>query len=145
MPSRLTNRFEGYPRLQPETSRGDAALVDLVRSQGITASVFHVLDHVPEQCEDLYILLCDDNLVVSFEVLHGKMPLQADQIVDTPINEYRHKIGQGKHRIRLDETLKNARVLLGRWERGAQLMAILGAEGVSEDDGRGRGMSACRD
>jgi hypothetical protein len=72
---------------------------------------------VPEQCEDLYVLLCDDNLVVSFEVPRGKMPLQAEQIVEAPIAEYRDKIGQGKYRIRLDETLKNARVLLGVHER----------------------------
>jgi len=112
MPSRLTNRFEGYPRLQPENLETDTALVDLVLSLGITGSVFHVLNQVPEQCEDLYILLCDDHLVISFEVPRGKIPLQAERIVETPIAEYRHKIGQGKSRIRLDETLKQARALL---------------------------------
>jgi hypothetical protein len=114
MPSRLTNRFEGYRRLQPEKVEGDAALLRLVQSLGIAGSVFHVLNEVPEQGEDLFTLLYDDELVVSFEVPRGAMPGHVVDIVKIPVAEYRNNIGQGKHRIRLDETVKNARVLLGR-------------------------------
>ena len=114
MPSRLTNRFEGYRRLQPAKFQRDAALLELVQSLGIDGSVFHILNEIPEQGEDLFTLLCDDQLVVSFEVPRGKIPLYAADIVKVSIAEYRNKIGQGKHRMRLDETLKNARVLLGR-------------------------------
>ncbi|WP_141683874.1 hypothetical protein [Rhizobium sp. AC27/96] len=112
MVSRLTNRLEGHPRLQAENSEQDAALLELVRSLGVAGSVFHILNEVLEQGEDLYTLLCDDQLVISFEVPRGQRSLQAKEFVEVSATEYRHKMGQGKNRIRLDETLKNARALL---------------------------------
>ncbi|RFZ88227.1 hypothetical protein D0Y60_10355 [Shinella sp. WSJ-2] len=112
MPSRLTNRFEGYTRLQPEKFERHAALLELIQSLGIVGSVFYVLSEIPEQGEDLLTLLCDDQLVISFELPRQKIQLSAVDIVKVPVAEYRAKIGQGKHRIRLDETLKNARILL---------------------------------
>ncbi len=114
MAARLTNRFETYRRLQPERSEFAAALVELVRSLGLDGSVFHVIQDVPEQGEDLVTLLSDDQTVISFEVPRGRVPLEAEEVIKIPVAEYRHKIGQGKDRIRLDETLKHARVLLGR-------------------------------
>lgn len=114
MPSRLINRFEGYRTLQPAQFERDAALLERVQSLGIRGSVFHVLNEIPAQGEELFTPLCDHQLVVSFEVPRGKIPLCAEDIVKVPIAEYRNKIGQGKHRIRFDETLKNARVILSR-------------------------------
>lgn len=36
---------------------------------------------VPEQGQDLFTLLCDDQHVLSFEVPHGKVPLEAEEFV----------------------------------------------------------------
>ena len=111
--SRLTNRFEGYRRLQAVYSKRDADLIELFQSHSIAGSVFHLLREIPEQGEDLYTVLCDDQLVVSFEVPRGKLPLSAEKITEVPIAQYRRQLGQGKNLMRLDQTLRDARTLLG--------------------------------
>lgn len=88
--------------------------MELVQALGVPGSIFHVLHVVPEQGEDLYTLLCDDQRVLSFEVPRGESPLQAKEVTEVSVAEYRRSIGQGKRRIRLDETVKNVNALLGR-------------------------------
>jgi hypothetical protein len=112
--SRLTDRFEQYPELEPESSAQHAALIDLVHRLGISGSVFHVVEHVVDQGEDLYTLLCDDQLVVSFEVPRGTSPLVAEEVSQRTVSQYRQDIGQGKKLIRLDRTLNSLRALRGQ-------------------------------
>lgn len=112
MPSRLTNRYQGYRRLEPSKLAEEAGLFELAQSLCEGCSVFHVMNQIPEQTEDLYTLLCDDEFVISFEVPRGKLPLSAVDVVKAPIGDYRSKLRQGKHRIRLDMTLESVRALL---------------------------------
>lgn len=110
----MTDRSKIYRQLEPENSDRDAALIGLIQTLGQNGEVFHVLQDIPEQGEDVFTILCDDHTVISFDVPYGRLPIEAEDVVKTPVAEYRHKIGQGKSRIRLDETLKQFRSSLGR-------------------------------
>lgn len=110
----IKNHSEIYRRLQPDKSERDAALMQLVKSLGQDGEVFHVLRDIPEQGEDVLTILCDDHTVVSFDLPYGRVPLEAEEVVITPVAEYRHEIGQGKSRIGLDETLKYVQPSLGK-------------------------------
>lgn len=114
MASRLTDRFEPYPRLDEKSCEPSAALLDLLYRLEVEGSVFHVIEHIPEQTEDVFTVLCDDQIVLSFEVPRNTSPLIAEGLKRKPVAQYRLEIGQGKKRIRLDRTLENVWTLLGK-------------------------------
>ena len=98
--------------LQPDRQVCDAKLVALMSEQGVRGSVFHVLRHVSEQGEDLYTMLVDDSLVVKFGVPRTTTVKAASEFSSFSLARYRHELGQGKSRIRLDQATANARRLL---------------------------------
>lgn len=110
-PQRLNDRYSTYV-LQPDQEMSDAKLVALMSEHGVRGLVFQILSHTPEQGEDLYTLLVDDNLVVQFEVPRTTKMTVVSEFSSFSLATYRHELGQGKSRIRLDQATANARRLL---------------------------------
>ncbi|RYG87500.1 MAG: hypothetical protein EON58_20695 [Alphaproteobacteria bacterium] len=79
---------------------------------GVRGVVFQILRHIPEQGEDLYTVLVDDSLVVEFEVPRTTRMTAVSEFSIFSLAMYRHELGQGKSRIRLDQATANARKLL---------------------------------
>ncbi|MBD9647629.1 hypothetical protein IB267_04595 [Ensifer sp. ENS09] len=113
MPARaLRDRYKS-PLLQPDENSRHAHLVELLAADGVSGAVVHVLKHVSEQGEDIYTLLVDDRLVASFEVPRDGISAAIAFRV-SPLARYRHEIGQGKSRMRLDRAVEDARKLLAQ-------------------------------
>jgi hypothetical protein len=83
------------------------ALIDAVRTVIPEAAICHVLDHVPEQFEDLYVLLVDGRQIIEFELPRGEKPLPTE-VKLWELADYRRHIGQGRARIRLDRVVAEA-------------------------------------
>jgi len=111
LPQRLNERYSTYV-LQPDREISDAELVALMSEHGVRGVVFQILRHIPEQGEDLYTVLVDDSLVVEFEVPRTTRMTAVSEFSIFSLAMYRHELGQGKSRIRLDQATANARKLL---------------------------------
>jgi len=111
LPQRLNDRYSTYV-LQPDREISDAELVALMSEHGVRGVVFQILRHIPEQGEDLYTVLVDDSLVVEFEVPRTTRMTAVSEFSIFSLAMYRHELGQGKSRIRLDQATANARKLL---------------------------------
>ncbi|MGJ5092390.1 hypothetical protein ACQR18_09950 [Bradyrhizobium oligotrophicum] len=109
--ARLKDRYE-LNALLPEDARR-AELLTLIDRLCPGGSIHHVLWHIPEQAEDVYTILVDDHSVVSFDVARGRDPMILTEVRIQSLKEFRHEIGQGKDRIRLDGAAERARKLLG--------------------------------
>ena len=110
-PERLDDKY------RPSRLHADelnAELIHLMAAGGAAGSVFHVLRHIPEQGEDLYTILVDDRMVVHFEVPRRSRPPIAEDVRIVPLAQYRHGIGQGRARIRLDRAVEDARRFLAK-------------------------------
>lgn len=110
-PQRLNDRYSTCV-LQPDREMSDAELVALMSEHGVRGSVFQILRHIPEQGEELYTVLVDDSLVVEFEVPRTTKMTVVSEFSSFSLATYRHQLGQGKSRIRLDQATANARKLL---------------------------------
>lgn len=108
------------PVLTPNEVISHARLVSLMAQNGATGAVFHVLGHIPEECEDLYTVLVDGRLVVEFEVPRLPGSAAVEQFKATALKEYRDALGQGKRRLRLDWATEDARKQLGAAARRRQ-------------------------
>lgn len=109
-PQRLNDRYSTYV-LQPDREMSDAELVALMSEHGVRGFIFQILRHIPEQGEDLYTVLVDDNFVVEFEVPRTTK-MTVSEFSCFSLARYRHELGQGKSRICLDQATANARKLL---------------------------------
>lgn len=110
-PQRLNDKYSTYV-LQPDRVMRDAELVALMSEHDVRGFVFQILRHIPEQGEDLYTVLVDDSLVVEFEVPRTTKMTTVSEFSSFPLAMYRHELGQGKSRIRLDHATTNAHKLL---------------------------------
>jgi hypothetical protein len=79
-------------------------------ANGERGTVFHVLNHIPEQYEDIYTVLVDDRSVVTFEIPRAAGALTLKELSVFSLRQYR----QGKPRIRLDRAAEDARKLLAK-------------------------------
>jgi hypothetical protein len=105
---RLHDKYKSRT-LQPHQSSQDADLIGLMAANGVCGTVFHMLDHIPEQFEDIYTVL-----VVTFEVPRTAGTLTVEEFCVSPLAQYRNELGQGKSRIRLDRAAEDARKFLMR-------------------------------
>lgn len=110
-PKRLHDKYKSRI-LQPDENSRDAILITLMTANGERGTVFHVLNHIPEQYEDIYTVLIDDRSVVSFEIPRTAGALTVKELKVFSLSQYRDELGQGKHRIRLDRAAEDARKLL---------------------------------
>ncbi|MGJ4915697.1 hypothetical protein [Bradyrhizobium oligotrophicum] len=109
--ARLTDRFQVGALLPDDAASAELLrLLDRVCPGG---STYHVLTHIPEQCEDVYTILIDDHSVASFEVPRGHDPMILTHLKIRSFGAFRSEIGQGKERARLDRAAEQARKLLG--------------------------------
>lgn len=104
-PQRLYDKYKTH-------QISDADLIALIEANGAGGKIFHLLDRLPEQYEDLYTVLVDDRLVVRFEVPRTTESRTVRDFRIAQIAQYRNELGQGKHRIRLDQAIESARKLL---------------------------------
>jgi hypothetical protein len=81
-------------------------------ANGVRGTVFHMLDHIQEQYEEIYTVLVDDRSVVTFEVPRTAGTLTVEKFRVSPLAQYRDELGQGKSRMRLDRAAEDARKLL---------------------------------
>lgn len=110
-PQRFNDKYQSRI-LKPHESARDADLINLMAANGERGTVFHVLNHIPEQYEDIYTVLIDDRSVVTFEIPRAAGALTVREISVFSLNQYRNELGQGKRRIRLDRAAEDARRLL---------------------------------
>ena len=106
----LNDRYDTEAtRLKPDESQKDLAIIQALASIGLDGDIYHVLQFVPEQFEDEYIILIDAKLVVSFELSRrGDRPLP-EVVRISFFTDYRRQIGQGRDRILLDRAADAAR------------------------------------
>ena len=108
MPERLTERYDVERiRLRPETNEGDRRLVAKIETLHPGGSAYHLLAQTPDNDSELFVILLDDQAVVSFE-----LPRSAAVPEDVKIytfDEYRRAIGQGRGRILLDRAAQAGR------------------------------------
>ncbi|MBR1176137.1 hypothetical protein JQ617_19435 [Bradyrhizobium sp. KB893862 SZCCT0404] len=112
-PQRLDDRYKSRI-LQPNESSRDADLINLMAANGERGAVFHVLNHIPEQYEDIYTVLIDDRSVVTLEIPRAAGALTVKELDVFSLRQYRDELGQGKRRIRLDRAVEDARTLLDK-------------------------------
>lgn len=117
-PARRTDRYKPS-RLDPSLDPKDRILAQIARHLCQSGSVYHVLVHTPDQFEDLYVILVDDHSVVSFELARGAGLMAPAACEVYSFKEYRHEIGQGKARIKLERAAREARHLIGNAMDGA--------------------------
>lgn len=98
--------------LHPQESSRDADLISLMAANGEGGTVFHVLNHISEQYEDIYTALIDDRTVVTFEIPRAAGAMTVKELRVFSLSQYREELGQGKRRIRLDRAVEDARKLL---------------------------------
>jgi hypothetical protein len=110
-PQRLHDKYQSRV-LRPHESGRDADLITLLAANGEHGTVFHYLDHIPEQFEDIYTVLIDDRSVVTFEIPRTAGARAVKELSVFSLSQYRNELGQGKRRIRLDRAVKDARKLL---------------------------------
>lgn len=113
-PPRLDDKYS-LSVSRPDRITRDSELVALMEANDVRGSVFHVLNHTPEQAEDLYTVLVDDRLIVSLKVPRSAETPVVEELRSFPLRVYRDQIGQGKSRIHLDLATENARKLLQRF------------------------------
>lgn len=112
-PQRLHDKYKSSV-LQPDENGRDADLINLMAANGERGTVFHVLNHIMEQYEDIYTVLIDDRSVVTFEIPRTAAELTINELNIFPLSQYRDRLGQGKRRIRLDRAVEDARKLLAK-------------------------------
>jgi hypothetical protein len=110
-PQRLHDKYKSRI-LQPHESSQDADLISLMAANGLRGTVFHVLNNIPEQYEDIYTVLIDDRSVVTFEIPRTAGALTVKELSVFSLSQYRDELGQGKSRMRLDRAAEDARKLL---------------------------------
>lgn len=110
-PQRFNDKYRSRI-LQPHESSRDADLIGLMAANGGHGTVFQVLNHIPEQYEDIYTVLIDDRTVVSFEISRAAGAMTIKELSVFSLSQYREELGQGKRRIRLDRAAEDARKLL---------------------------------
>lgn len=116
MGPRLTDRFAPFEQLLPEQSEHAADVLRLLAALDIRGSVFHLIDWLEDEGDIFCTVLVDADLVVSFEVPKAMEPETVLDLKQSTTAQFRRDIGQGKQRIRLDETLKRVRSLLKGWQ-----------------------------
>jgi len=100
--------------LQPDEGSRDADLINLMAANGERGTVFHVLNLITEQYEDIYTVLIDDRSVVTFEIPRAAGALSVKELSVFSLRQYRDELGQGKCRMRLDRAVEDARKLLAK-------------------------------
>ena len=110
-PQRLHDKYKSRI-LQPHESSRDADLIGLMAANGERGTVFHVLNHIQEQYEDIYTVLIDDRSVVTFEIPRAAGAMTVKELSVFSLSQYREELGQGKRRIPLDRAAEDARKLL---------------------------------
>jgi hypothetical protein len=81
-------------------------------ANGLRGTVFHVLNNIPEQYEDIYTVLIDDRSVVTFDIPRTVGALTVKELRVFSLSQYRDELGQGKSPMRLDRAAEDARILL---------------------------------
>ncbi|MBL8577103.1 MAG: hypothetical protein JNK47_07745 [Mesorhizobium sp.] len=109
-PKRVNDRYDLEAiRLRPNTSARDSMLVEAISSLQVHGTTFHLLESVPDQFEDQYIVLVDAKLVISFELLRGRSDTSAKNVQIWFLADYRRDVGQGHRRTLLDLAANAAR------------------------------------
>jgi len=108
MPERLTERYDVEKiRLRPDSNEHALHLVEIIESLRPGGLVFHLLAHTPSSDSELFVVLIDDQSVLSFEL--PKPEGAPEDITHYTFDEYRREIGQGRSRILLDRAAQAAR------------------------------------
>ncbi len=101
--------------LHPTQNEQDARIVTALQQVHKEGRVFHILDHRPDQAEDVLSILVDDILVINFEISRSGLCPDLSEIEVLNIEQYYAKHGQkGSHR--LNATLPFARKILEELE-----------------------------
>jgi hypothetical protein len=114
--SRLANA-----KLNPESDARDALIMRAVRSIIDMGSVYYVLTDTPEQTEDIFVVLVDDRLVVSFELERDNPDAEPSDVGQYTIEQYRAAPGEDIDQIELQIALELARHDLRRTSETANL------------------------
>jgi hypothetical protein len=80
------------------------AIIETLRPGG---SVYHLLAQTPDNDSELFVVLVDDQAVVSFELPRSEAVPEDVKIYT--FDEYRRAIGQGRSRILLDRAAQVGR------------------------------------
>lgn len=111
-PKNLRDRYDVKRlRMRPDEDDRDLALINAVSSLGLSGAVFHLMEEIPDQYDDEYVVLIDAKIVVQFEMrrVAGAVP---EDVKIWLLAEYRREIGQGRDRILLDRAADAARAIV---------------------------------
>jgi hypothetical protein len=89
----------------------ESKVVEYLASLGFGGRVFHLLVDVPEQYEDIYVVMIDAETIVSFEVPHDSNEPQDVQVM--PINSYKRHV-RGVAAKECKAAVEEAQKLLGK-------------------------------
>jgi hypothetical protein len=108
MPKRLTERYDVQRiRLNPAVSEADQRLVAITETLRPGGSIYHVLAQTPDNDSDLFVVLIDDQAIVSFEL--PRSGCAPEDVKIWTFDNYRRAIGQGRSRILLDRAAEAGR------------------------------------
>jgi hypothetical protein len=101
-------------RLHPDASARSSRIYRALRHITSAGSVFYVLTDTPEQLEDVFRILVDDEKVVGFELERQDPKALPTEIQQYSVEEYMNAIGGGFSGMKLRFALELARRDLGR-------------------------------
>lgn len=101
----------------------DRGLLEVVDSILPGGSIFHVFEAIPDDSGDVMMVVIDGETVIKFEI--PRINFKEPRLVSGPpcdveieaLDDYRRRMGQGKHRMFLDHVVADARRLLAENSR----------------------------